>query len=110
VLIKASAEEASLDRRTFVTRSLDHATLDGAVGVTKRSSGNSARRIPPLVRAGATLQADWRTPSLHAEMPVVALDSGASGSLIRVRVGGSNRIMRGRIVTAHTVSIIAAGA
>lgn len=65
---------------------------------------------PPIVRAGATLQADWRTGSLHAELPVVALDSGAAGAEIRVRIANTNRIMRARILTTHAVTIVAAGA
>jgi hypothetical protein len=65
---------------------------------------------PPIVRAGAVLAADWRTDSLHAQLPVIALDSGAAGAEIRVRVPQSNRIMRARILGAHTVAIIVAGA
>jgi hypothetical protein len=71
---------------------------------------NLQRKISPIVRAGAALQADWRTDALHAELPVVALDSGAAGAEIRVRIASTNRIMRARILTAHTVTIIVAGA
>ena len=63
-----------------------------------------------MVRAGATLQADWRTDFLHAELPVVALDAGAAGAEIRVRIPSTNRIMRARILSAHTVTIVVAGA
>ena len=55
-------------------------------------------------------QADWRTAFLHAELPVVALDSGAAGAEIRVRIPSTNRIMRARILSAHTVAIVVAGA
>jgi hypothetical protein len=87
-----------------------------ATGAASDKSQNESRSISskiktekasPLVRAGAKLQADWRTPFLHAEMPVVALDSGVAGAEIRVRVADSSRIMRARILTAHTVSIVA---
>lgn len=68
------------------------------------------RLFPPLVRAGTTLHADWRTPALHAELPVIALDSGAHGAEIRVRVSHSSRILRARILNAHNVAIVSAGA
>jgi hypothetical protein len=64
----------------------------------------------PLVRAGAALHADWRTSALHAELPVVALDSGADGAEIRVRVSHSSRILRARILNANNVAIVSAGA
>jgi hypothetical protein len=64
---------------------------------------------PPIVRAGATLHADWRTESMHAEIPVIAIDSGALGAEIRVRIARSDRIIRARILGAHIVSIVAAG-
>ena len=70
----------------------------------------AAPKTPPLVRAGAALEADWRTPALHAELPVVALDSGAAGSEIRVRVAHGVRVLRARILTAHSVAIVEAGA
>jgi hypothetical protein len=63
-------------------------------------------RVPPIVRAGAALNADWRTAYIHAQLPVVALDSGAAGEEIRVRLTHSNRILRARILGAHTVSIV----
>ena len=67
-------------------------------------------KAPPLVRAGAELEADWRTPSLHAQLPVVALGPGAEGDEIRVRVAQSNRVFRARIVDAHSVSVVSGGA
>ena len=70
----------------------------------------AAPKTPPLVRAGAALEADWRTPALHAELPVVALDSGAAGAEIRVRVAHGVRVLRARILTAHSVAIVEAGA
>lgn len=69
-----------------------------------------APKVPPLVRAGAALEADWRTPALHAELPVVALDSGAAGAEIRVRIAHGVRVLRARILTAHSVTIVEAGA
>ncbi len=73
-------------------------------------ASHSAPSTPPLVRAGATLQADWRTAALHAELPVVALAPGAAGAEIRVRVAHGSRILRARIHSAHTVSVIVHGA
>jgi len=67
---------------------------------------NAMLRIPPIVRAGSALNADWRTNYIHARLPVVALDSGAAGTEIRVRITHSNRILRARILGAHTVSIV----
>ena len=49
-------------------------------------------------------------PSLHAQLPVVALDSGASGAEIRVRIVNTNRVLRARILSAQDVAIIVAGA
>jgi hypothetical protein len=69
-----------------------------------------ALKAPPIVRAGAALRADWRTASLHAQLPVVALDSGATGAEIRVRIANTNRILRARILSAQDVTIIAAKA
>lgn len=66
--------------------------------------------VPPIVRAGATLRADWRTDFMHAVLPVVAIDSGAAGAEIRVRVANTSRIMRARILSAHTVTIVVSGA
>jgi flagella basal body P-ring formation protein FlgA len=68
-----------------------------------------APSVPPTVRVGAALQADWVTPSLHAQLPVVAIESGGAGDEIRVRVKDTNRIMHARILSAHTVSILSAG-
>jgi hypothetical protein len=82
----------------------------GALTTAPAQPLQASPKVRPIVRAGAALQADWRTGSLHAELPVVALDSGASGAEIRVRVAGSNRVMRARILTAHSVTIVAAGA
>jgi hypothetical protein len=70
----------------------------------------AAPKAPPLVRAGAALEAYWRTPALHAEFPVVALDFGAAGSEIRVRIAHGVRVLRARILTAHSVAILEAGA
>jgi hypothetical protein len=64
----------------------------------------------PMVRAGTVLQAYWRTPQLHAQLPVVAIESGAAGGEIRVRVANTTRIMRARIVSAHTADILSTGA
>jgi hypothetical protein len=67
-------------------------------------------KTPPLVRAGTALQADWRTADLHARLPVIAINSGAAGAQIRVRIANTNRILRARILSAHTVAILSAGA
>lgn len=75
-----------------------------------RNTTRKQAALPPLVRPGASLHADWRTPSLHAELPVVALDSGAIGSEIRVRVVNSDRVFRAHILTAKSVTIVEAGA
>lgn len=77
---------------------------------TVASSAALPHHLSPLVRAGTTLHADWRTSALHAALPVVALDSGADGAEIRVRVFHSSRILRARILDAHNVVIVSAGA
>jgi hypothetical protein len=68
-----------------------------------------AVKVPPIVRAGAALRADWRTASLHAQLPVVALDAGVSGAEIRVRIVNTNRVLRARILSAQDVTILVAG-
>lgn len=65
---------------------------------------------PNIVRAGAALTADWRTAFIHAQLPVVALQAGAAGAEIRVRIRQTNRIVRARILSADTVAIVIAGA
>jgi hypothetical protein len=74
------------------------------------SASPATHKPPPLVRSGAALQADWRTANTHAQLPVVALDSGAAGAEIRVRIANTSRILRARILGAHTVAITASGA
>jgi hypothetical protein len=90
--------------------SINAASADHPVSRATALSPKAPPKDPPIVRAGATLQADWRTDFLHAELPVVALDAGAAGAEIRVRITRTNRIMRARILSAHTVTIVVAGA
>jgi flagella basal body P-ring formation protein FlgA len=70
----------------------------------------AAPKAAPIVRAGAALHADWRNSTLHAQLPVIALEAGAAGDEIRVRIAHTNRILHARILSAHNVSIIAAKA
>jgi hypothetical protein len=79
-------------------------------GAPIRAPMKARIKAAPLVRAGAALRADWRTPTLHAQLPVVALDAGASGAEIRVRIVNTNRILRARILSAQAVAIVVAGA
>lgn len=74
------------------------------------SARGSMLKAPPIVRVGAALRADWRTDSLHAQLPVVALDSGAAGAEIRVRIANTNHILRARVLDANVVAITVAGA
>jgi len=67
-----------------------------------------AAASPKIVRAGAALRADWRTAFIHAQFPVVALDSGAAGAEIRVRIPLTNRIIRARILSADAAAIVLA--
>ena len=90
--------------------SVHDASADHTVSRVRTLSPKAPPKDPPIVRTGATLQADWRTDFLHAELPVVALDSGAAGAEIRVRITSTNRIMRARILSAHAVTIVVAGA
>jgi hypothetical protein len=89
---------------------VDVASAPGSHSPWSLSAKNLTHGALPLVRAGALLNADWRTDSLHALLPVVALDSGAAGAEIRVRIAQTNRILHARILGAHNVSIIVAGA
>ncbi|HVJ05300.1 MAG TPA: flagella basal body P-ring formation protein FlgA [Candidatus Saccharimonadales bacterium] len=66
--------------------------------------------VLPIVRTGSALRADWRTDNMHALLDVIAMDSGDTGAEIRVRISHTNRVMRARILNAHAVSIIPAGA
>ncbi len=76
---------------------------------TSHGVRGSLLKAPPIVRVGAALRADWRTDSLHAQLPVVALDSGAAGAEIRVRIANTNHILRARILDAKAVAVIVAG-
>ena len=100
----------ALPQLLLVHVSLHAASADRAARRVSALPPKPPANIPPIVRAGAALQADWRTASLHAELPVVALDSGAVGTEIRVRIASTNRIMHARILTARTVTIVVAGA
>jgi Chaperone for flagella basal body P-ring formation len=85
--------------------------FDGLQTVEKHSLPPVQPRKFPLVRAGSRLQADWRAPAMHATIPVIALDSGERGAEIRVRLEGSARVLlHARVLNAHTVEIISAGA
>lgn len=82
--------------------------LEGLAG------GGAARALPvrksatpPVVRAGTRLHADWRSGALHMQLPVIALEPGAEGAEIRVRIENGSRVLRARIVAAQQVSIIA---
>ncbi len=72
-------------------------------------TSSGAHRARPLVRAGARLRADWRTPSMHAVLPVLALEPGADGAEIRVRLTGGKRIYHARVLNAHAVEILREG-
>lgn len=69
-----------------------------------------ARPVHPLVRAGAHMQAHWATPSMRVLLPAVALDAGSPGAEIRIRVAGGKRILRARIISAHTAEVLTQGA
>lgn len=103
-----------------------HLSIDAAAGISANPSPSAspnkpprhpshdsppgpAVKVPPIVRAGAVLRADWRTASLHAQLPVVALDAGVSGAEIRVRIVNTNRVLRARILSAQDVAILVAG-
>jgi hypothetical protein len=100
----------ALNQLVLLNFSVEAAPADLPASRATALPPNPRPRVSPIVRTGAALEADWRTDSLHAELPVVALDSGAAGAEIRVRIASTNRIMRARILTAHTVTIIVAGA
>jgi hypothetical protein len=63
-------------------------------------------RTPPMVRCGSTLHAELHTDRMHAQVAVVALQSGNEGEEIRVRVKRSNRILRARVLGAREVAIL----
>lgn len=74
-----------------------------------KSNPVAARSTRPLIRAGTRLQADWRTPAMHAVLPVVALEAGTDGAEIRVRLAGGQRIYRALVISAHSVKILCEG-
>jgi hypothetical protein len=128
LLLHPSLDAASLDAAALGAGWLSHITPQGESRSSSREASNSqagSNRLAPglshpglshpglspkplsIVRAGATLRADWRTDSLHAQFPVVALDSGAASAEIRVRITNTNRILRARILSAQAVVIVA---
>ena len=69
-------------------------------------TGGPAKIAAPLVHAGTVLKAEWNTLAIRIAMPVVALEAGASGGEIQVRVPKTNRVLRARVLTAHSVEIL----
>ncbi len=80
-----------------------HALFSQAEPIARRS-------VAPMVRRGTALRADWRTDGMHALLDVIAMDTGSVGAEIRVRIAHSNRVIRARILNAHTVSVVSSGA
>ena len=119
----ASFDECSIGRvRTAITGSTEIDVRCAAllfpqvllIDLDMPSEKHASRPVPPrklpLVRAGARLQADWRAPAMHATIPVIALDPGERGAAIRVRLEGSARVLHARVLSAHNVEVISAGA
>jgi hypothetical protein len=86
-------------------------------GMPPTLASSAAPRVPTtfaaslnIVHAGAALRGDWSTDFIHAQLPVVALDSGVAGAEIRVRIPQTNRIVRARILGPDSVAIVVKGA
>lgn len=74
------------------------------------TSSSPSRTTNPVVRRGATLNADWRTTTFHAQIPATAIDAGAAGDEIRIRIAHCNRVLRALVVDARHVSVLVPGA
>ncbi len=92
-----------------VSRASSHAPERTRVA-SSEAARIAQRNVVSMVRTGSALRADWRTDNMHALLDVIAMDSGGAGAEIRVRIAHTNRVMRARILNAHTVSVIPAGA
>jgi hypothetical protein len=55
---------------------------------------------PPAVRVGQTATLYWEQDGIRAVLPVICLDHGAVGSLIRARTKNGNRILWAEVVSA----------
>jgi len=62
-------------------------------------------RRRPVVLRNQTVQAVVRHKALHIRLPVVALDDGAPGDVIRLRNPKSFKEIRGTVVNGDTVSV-----
>lgn len=81
-----------------------------ATSISAPSSTTKTRSNPrlerPIVRAGSSLRADWHTDNMHAELDVIAMDPGAAGAEIRVRIARTNRVLLARIVNSHSAIVV----
>lgn len=55
---------------------------------------------PPVVRVGQAATLFWEQDGIRATVPVICLDHGAVGTLIRARTKNGNRILRAEVVSA----------
>jgi flagella basal body P-ring formation protein FlgA len=62
-------------------------------------------RRKPVVLRNQTVQAVIRHKALHIRLPVIALEDGAPGDVIRLRNPKSYKELRGTVVNSDTVSI-----
>ena len=62
-------------------------------------------RRRPVVLRNQTVQAVIRHKALHIRLPVVALEDGAPGDVIRLRNPKSYKELRGTVMNGNTVSI-----
>jgi hypothetical protein len=101
-----------LHRRWAVIVDCDHPERPWAMEEVKPwhetvSASSSPSHLPaPLIRAGAEVQL-WRTsPDAHVNLRGIALDAGAEGQTIRVRVQHSTAVLEGKVRGAGSVELL----
>ena len=116
--VKGELHDAPLDRNWLVFESCDDPqkpwlAVEGGASVYKNRPASAILDqglADTLVRAGRQVRLFRSDPSIHIELAGVALDNGAAGAQIRVRVPGQGKVFRGTVRTASSVELGIAGA
>lgn len=114
-LLLVTVPVAELNPTATAEQSEEQQHLQGGSASAGQKTNGPPRAAPnnrasKLVHPGTHLQANWRMQDLRARLTVVALDGGEVGDEIRVRIVAGQRVLRARIVDAHTVNIVGEGA
>jgi flagella basal body P-ring formation protein FlgA len=62
--------------------------------------------VPPLVQRGDHIEAAIQNGGLRVRAPAIALERGASGEVIRLKIPTTGRVVQGRILSAKQVEVL----